>query len=415
MILLTLICGTLGLIWWVYVVFAYRPRSLAGATVVVTGACSEVGRRLCVQLYARGAHVIAWDYSRIKLQELQLEVQRVAVSAGAGSDSTFTFAAVDASSRVQLQRAAKEVDGPVDIIINAAHTCPTKPLHDRSDDSVDRVFQANLVSPLLVVRQFLPSLLATAERGGSQRHARRRDDYAQVVNIVCAAGNYAVAADAPDYAASQWGMVGMHYSMRAWIEQERRALTQPPHSGDSETTGGKSKGVANTSGAAGVSGSANGRGGLHHARGVRTTLLCLNDIQNGIPTALNSMLAPASAMLSGAVTSFSSPNTASGPDTPSRDDASTNGSGGSNARVVRPASSSHEGYAATLQKRSAELDRAVACCITAICRGQERYCYGASWRTTVLYPLVMTCPLPWAERMLRWLQRSSSTAMLTES
>ena len=85
MILLAFICGTLWLIWWVYAVFAYRPRCLAGTTVVVTGACSEVGRRLCIQLYAHGARVLAWDYSRIKLQELQAEVQRIAVSESTAS------------------------------------------------------------------------------------------------------------------------------------------------------------------------------------------------------------------------------------------------------------------------------------------------------------------------------------------
>ncbi|KPA80194.1 hypothetical protein ABB37_05175 [Leptomonas pyrrhocoris] len=416
MILLSFICGTLGLIWWVYTIFAYRPRRLAGATVVVTGACSEVGRRLCIQLYACGARVVAWDYSRIKLQELQVEVQRVVVavpdSASSSSSSSyfgnhFVITAVDASSRMQVQRAAKEIDGPVDVIINAAHAYPSKPLHDRNDDSIDRVVQTNFVSPLLVVRQLLPSLMSTADSGAVSQSARHRDDYAQVVNIVCAAGNYVVAAHAPDYAASQWGMVGLHYSMRAWIAQERAMYTQSSAGRKDAAAGEKCKGTSSGGGSssntAATTGTGEGSGpvvgrGVQRAREVRTTLLCLNDVQNGIPTALNSLLAPASSMRNAPSSSST---------TPDRDDVAASSSGsGSGARAARASSSPREGYTLNLQKRNAELDRAVACCMAAICRGQERYCYASSWTTTLISPMAMLCPLPWAERLLRWLQRS---------
>lgn len=405
MILLAFICGTLWLIWWVYAVFAYRSRCLAGTTVVVTGACSEVGRRLCIQLYAHGARVLAWDYSRIKLQELQAEVQRIAVSESTASvnnssssnsdDGRFIISAVDVSSRMQVQRAAKEVEGPIDMLINAAHTYPVKSLHDRADDSVDRVFQTNLVSPLLVVRQLLPSLFATedattmttttaAAAAATSKHAHRRGDYAQVVNIVCGASNYAVSAHAPDYAASQWGMVGLHYSMRAWIAQERAAAaaarTQTAKS-NSE------KGDDAWSGNLHV---------VHHPREVRTTLLCLNDIQNGVPTVLSSILA-------------SSPNTLASPKTPGQEDAAGAARSSSGSRASNAVTTASESYTSTLLRRNAELDRAVACCMAAIRRGQERYCYASSWRTTVLLPLAMLCPLPWAERLLSWLQYSSNS------
>ncbi|KPI88596.1 hypothetical protein ABL78_2329 [Leptomonas seymouri] len=402
MILLTLICGTLWLAWWVYSLFAYRPRRLAGATVIVTGACSDVGRRFCTQLYAHGARVIAWDYSRIKLQELQAEVQRVEVTVSANGirssnssyiDSHFFISSVDVSSRMQLQRAAKDIDGPIDIIVNAAHTYPTKPLHSRADDSVDRVFQANLVAPLLVVRQLLPSLLS--KRGS-------RDDYAQIVNIVCSRGNYVVATHAPDYAASQWGLVGLHYSMRSWIAQERAMYMHCSNERKDDVSSGVPSGTSNSSTSAAMAtggGSGPGGRGMQNAREVRMTLLCLDDIQSGFPTTLSSMLAP-----------FYTTKT------PDRDEATASSGGGGNDRcVARSGSLPHDAKASMLQKRNAELDRAVACCMAAICRGQERCCYATSWTTTFIFPVVMLCPLPWAERLLRWLQRSADSVTAFQS
>lgn len=417
MILLVFMCATLWAIWIVVAFFRYRPRPILGATVVVTGACSELGRRLCAQLYARGARVVAWDYSKLKLQELQADVLKAALGSDASSDAScapeggnragsgsggapaglqpsddFMIMAVDVSSRLQVQRAAKEMEqlGAVDVIINAAHTYPTKPLSDRADDSAERVLQANTLAPLWVVRQLLPLLLArsstspmtstTTAAGATARGARRRDDYAQVVNIVATSADYTLDSDSPEYAASQWGAVGLHYSMRDWIAVLRNSNGR--------------KGAA----AAPVTGSASTPTA---AREVRMTLLCLDDVQLGTPTALSASLPTAAAR---AASSPTTPSTSPATGSPERD------SGVLGARGRAASSTYRDSYTQAVQRRNAELDRAAGCCVDAICRGQERYCHRAAWSTTVMYPVMMAFPLPWAARLLRWWQNRKTAA-----
>ncbi|KAG5488636.1 hypothetical protein JIQ42_00248 [Leishmania sp. Namibia] len=411
MILLVFICATLWVIWSTASFFMYRPRHIIGATVVVTGACSEMGRRLCMQLYARGACVIAWDYSKTRLQELQAEVLKAATGAGssdsasaqrgshaAGSFRSGTFAVmvVDVSSRLQVQRAAKELQGSLDIIVNAAHTYPSKRLGDRCEDSAERVIQTNVLSPLVVVHQLLPLLLSksgsSSSASGLFKAAQRRDDYAQVVNLVSSAASYTLSSNSPDYAASQWGMVGMHYSMREWIAQKRSEYM---------TDGG---GGAPSEKKVGVAAAARVR---QPAREVRTTLLCLNEVQQGLSAVASSILSSSSGMSTTArATSPKAPSSPAG--------SPESGEGGFTGARGRSTLTFRDSYAQSLQKRKVELDRAAVCCVNAIVRGQERYCYSSAWATTVVYPLLMACPVPWATRLLRWMQRPPA-ATATES
>ncbi|CAC9550318.1 short-chain dehydrogenase [Leishmania donovani] len=407
MILLAFICGALWAIWSVASFLMYRPRQISGATVVVTGACSEMGRRLCMQLYARGARVIAWDYSKIKLQELQADVLKATKeaesldiaglpgggrAAGSFHSGAFVVMTVDVSSRLQVQRAAKELDGPLDMIVYAAHTYPSKRLCDRADDSAERLVQTNLLSPLMVVRQLLPLLLSasnsSSNAGGLPKAAQRRGDYAQVVTLVSAAANYTLSADNPEYAASQWGMVGMHYSMREWIAQQRCEYMNSSGSGAPSETKTTAAARSRT---------------RRPAREVRTTLLCLNEIQYGVPTVMSSLLSSSPGM----------PTTvrAVSPTTPSSSAASPESEGGGSMGSRGWSTSTYrDSYTQHLQKRNAELDKAAACCVNAICRGQERYCYTSAWATTVVYPLLMACPVPWAIRLLRWIQHTPAAA-----
>ncbi|KAG5490110.1 hypothetical protein JKF63_00229 [Porcisia hertigi] len=406
MILLIFICGMLWMVWSIASFFMYRPRQISGSTVVVTGACSDIGRHLCLQLYARGARVIAWDYSKIKLQELQSKVLKTTErvdhldSASVQDDDRvadslhsrfFVCIAVDVTSRLQVQRAVKELDGPVDIIVNAAHMYPLKGLSGRTDDSAERVIQTNLLSPLMVVRQLLPLLLArdfSSNAGGLLKATQRRDDYAQVVNVVSASASYSLSPHSPEYAASQWGMVGMHYSMREWIAQQRNEYMTD---GVSIAASGKKKMVAATSPPPRL------------PREVRTTLLYLNEIQHSASTLMSSPLSSSSGMTT--VVRVPSPTTqSSSPESLERD-----GDGGTGARKWS-ASAYSDSYIQVVQKRNAELEKAAICCVNAICRGQESYCYTSAWASTIVYPLLIACPVPWATRLLRWMQRRPTAA-----
>ncbi|EPY20921.1 short-chain dehydrogenase [Strigomonas culicis] len=242
MILLALIVVTLWFVWRVYHLFAYTTHSLEDKTVLVTGACSELGRRLCLELYQQHqANVIAWDLSRLRLEELRREALTTGPNAAPGAPAGknfFVIMNVDVTSRIQVARSIREMQShtvqtpataaaaaapvsgntsKIDIILNAAHAVPATPLQDCEDDALDRLHQTHAGTPLQLARSLVPAMLQ--RKSGGQ--------YVTVVHSCMAGVAGGVRAAAPDYAATQWEAVGLHGSLQAWARQLRRQQQAP--------------------------------------------------------------------------------------------------------------------------------------------------------------------------------------------
>lgn len=490
MILLIFICLVLWLVWTLYRIFGYRYRSFAGRVVLVTGACSEVGRRLCVQLHTEGASVIAWDYSKIKLDELRHEIitggggggggvssftssasadaaaalsttsasgsgggysrgspasaafsnRGAAASSPAPAGSTsspvgsglspassnlnsnavgggggcgvrrqssgsnninshrafFEVAMVDVSSRLQVQRAAKDLlailpgltgsnssnhVACVDVILNASHAGPGRPLADRSEDTIERMNAVNAVAPLLLARLLCPLMMERREGGqfvtftssfGGYRTrggAYSRGTGASAIGLSSRGGGSADGegttaaavelsgglfdADSPDYAASQWGATGAHHSVTAWLRRLRGQERLPGE--------------------------------------VRTTLVAMDAMQ----VTSTAYASPAGRSRSGSpYRGATSPATSTPSATADNDGVAAaskdgTGTGGSGGRSDAPSP-------------ALAMDRLVQRCLRAIGRGEESFtdAYGAA-----LTPLVMVLPAPWMTAVLRLVSR----------
>jgi len=220
MILLAFIVVLLMVVWRTYHAFAYRRRRLVGKNALVTGACSELGRRLCQALHSQGVGITAWDYSRTQLDELRVNVVGMAAgrddsaigSASPTCSTPFAVHVVDLSSRQQITRAVKELPR-VDLIFNVSHCHPITSLVHRGDDAFERVIQTNMMAPLLLARHLCPAMLERHGGGGF------------VTFTSCGASP--IDALAPDYSASQWGLTGLHLSIRAWLRHEQKARRSP--------------------------------------------------------------------------------------------------------------------------------------------------------------------------------------------
>lgn len=128
--------------------------------VVVTGAGSGMGRELTLELVRRGAQVAALDMRA----ETLAETKSLAEALG-GRVETFVADITDAARVADLPREIGERMGAhIDAIINNAGIIqPFVKVNELSLDAAARVMNVNFTGPLLMVKAFLPGLLAQPE------------------------------------------------------------------------------------------------------------------------------------------------------------------------------------------------------------------------------------------------------------
>ena len=168
---------------------------LDGATVLVTGAASGLGRLLAYRAADAGASLVLWDVNRSG-------IDAVAAKLRAQSDPAALAMAVDLTDRTAVYRAAAELESagrPIDILINNAGLVSGRPLLDIEDETIERTFAVNTLALYWTVKAFLPGMV--------------RRGRGHIVTIASAAGLLGVARQT-DYAASKHAAVGFDESLR---------------------------------------------------------------------------------------------------------------------------------------------------------------------------------------------------------
>ena len=118
-----------------------RPRDLSAATVLVTGATGELGRRVVARLVEEGADVIASGRSGRRLAELPDGVATVVADLRRSSDD-----------RAILNAVGTRLDGWV----NAAGVVGFGPVSGLSPDVLDDLMRTNAIGPLRLTTALLP-------------------------------------------------------------------------------------------------------------------------------------------------------------------------------------------------------------------------------------------------------------------
>jgi NAD(P)-dependent dehydrogenase (short-subunit alcohol dehydrogenase family) len=170
---------------------------LDGATALVTGATSGIGRAAAAALAARGAHVVAAGRDEARGEELVREIR------GAGGEADFVAADLHdaASARVLARRATALGGGRVDILVNAAGIYPLGPTDETDERTVDAVYDLNVKAPYFLVAELAPRM---AERGGGA-----------IVNVSTMAAEFGVAGSAL-YSSSK---AALNQLTRAWTAE----------------------------------------------------------------------------------------------------------------------------------------------------------------------------------------------------
>lgn len=177
-------------------------KSLKDRNAFITGAASGIGRALATALAAQGCHLYLVDVNEAGLRSLEQELAstrvRVWTSQCDLSDSKTIPAVVDA---------AMLASGGIDLLINNAGVVYYGPTENMSQSQWDWVMSINLLAPIQITQQMLPSLL-------------QRPD-AHVVNM-CSISGLVAGGRLSAYHTSKFGLIGFTEALRA--EYGRRGL-----------------------------------------------------------------------------------------------------------------------------------------------------------------------------------------------
>lgn len=167
---------------------------IRGATALVTGGASGIGRRLAGMLARRGARVVLWDIDRARLDATVTELVTEGLQAfGLVCDVTDRVAVAATAERVQ-----REVGG-IDILVNNAGVVSGRSFLALPEEQIERTFAVNTLALFWTTRAFLPEMI--------------RRNRGHVVTVASAAGLVGVVRLA-DYCASKWAAVGFDESLR---------------------------------------------------------------------------------------------------------------------------------------------------------------------------------------------------------
>ncbi|WP_410596181.1 SDR family NAD(P)-dependent oxidoreductase [Amycolatopsis sp. lyj-23] len=128
---------------------------LSGSTALVTGGTSGIGRATAVALAGLGAHVV------LSGRDAGRGAEAVAKIRAAGGKADFVAADLtDAASARALADRARELGGPIDVLVNNAGIFPTGPTAEFAEADFDAVFTTNVKVPFFLVAALAPEMAA---------------------------------------------------------------------------------------------------------------------------------------------------------------------------------------------------------------------------------------------------------------
>ena len=132
-----------------------KGRSLDGAVVLITGASSGIGEATARLASARGAKLVLAARRRERLEVLAAEL---------GGEVEFVQADLrDLAQMRHVVARALECYGRVDVLVNNAAQGLHVPLAEVTDEDFRAIFELNVLSPLVAMREVLPAM---REQGG---------------------------------------------------------------------------------------------------------------------------------------------------------------------------------------------------------------------------------------------------------
>ncbi|OYR19374.1 SDR family NAD(P)-dependent oxidoreductase [Brucella thiophenivorans] len=171
--------------------------SVAGKTILYTGAAGGLGLETTLNFLRAGARVVAIDHNRKKIEELKSKAE----GEGLGG---LSIHALDLSELSALRRALEEISleaGGFDVVINNAAIYPSKSFEDYTLEEMQKVQHINVDAGIVCVQVALPHM--------------REKGWGRIINIasVTAYGGWALLSP---YVQSKGALIGL---ARAWARE----------------------------------------------------------------------------------------------------------------------------------------------------------------------------------------------------
>ena len=177
-------------------------QSVKGMNVLVTGAAMGLGKLFATTAVKEGAAaVVLWDANEAALKETATELE--------AAGGTVHYDVVDVTSQTRITEAADRVRaevGTIHVLFNNAGIVRGNGYFWQNEPrDFLLTMEVNAIGPMLVAREFLPSMIHSGKP-------------CRLVNIASSAGLNAIPRMAA-YASSKWAAVGFSDSVRLELEQ----------------------------------------------------------------------------------------------------------------------------------------------------------------------------------------------------
>lgn len=170
-------------------------KSIRGRRALVTGAASGIGKEIALNLALEGVHVYLFDVDADGLANTVREARRCGVEAvGVRCDLTNPS---EITASIDTMLAAW---GWIDILVNNAGVAYYGPTEKMTDAQWDWLLGINLLAPIQITRELLPTLLARGE--------------AHILNM-CSVSGLVAGGRFNAYHVSKFGLIGFTEALRA--------------------------------------------------------------------------------------------------------------------------------------------------------------------------------------------------------
>lgn len=170
-------------------------KTLHGRKALITGAASGIGRALTLGLAREGVHLYLLDINEIGLADVVTQARKEGVEA--------VGKYCDVADSAQLTGCLREMLtdwGDPQLLVNNAGVGSYGATHQMTAEQWNRLLAINLLAPIQITRELLPTLLA--------------QDEAHILNVCSMAGLVGFPKTAP-YNVSKFGLQGLSESLRS--------------------------------------------------------------------------------------------------------------------------------------------------------------------------------------------------------
>ena len=178
---------------------------LKGKRCLLTGAASGIGRALAVQLAREGVHLYLLDVDAAGLQEVIDECRQLGVAAVGKRCDLSQPAEISAAMADLLARWEY-----IDLVVNNAGVAYYGPTENMTGAQWNWLMAINLLAPLQITRELLPTLLKRGQVG-----------QAHILNV-CSISGMVAGGRFSAYHTSKFGLVGFTEALRA--EYNRKGI-----------------------------------------------------------------------------------------------------------------------------------------------------------------------------------------------